>query len=131
MAKPTSLQTATILVVDDELAIQQLACRILALHGYTALDPRHAVHAIQLCKQHPEPIHLLLTDVLMPYLHGYDLAAQARAMRPGLRVLFMSGYEDSHLLNRATPGESIMLLKKPFTADELLKKVREALDATR
>jgi DNA-binding NtrC family response regulator len=127
MTMQAGLQTATILVVDDESSIQQLACRILAMHGYTALDPRHAVHAIQLCKQHPEPIHLLLTDVLMPYLHGYDLATQAKSLRPDIRVLFMSGYEDSHLLTRTAPGESILFLQKPFSADDLLKKVREAL----
>ena len=131
MATPTAIQTATILVVDDEPAIQQLACRILTMHGYRTLDPRHAVHAIQLCKQYQEPIHLLLTDVLMPYLHGYDLAIQARALRPDMRVLFMSGYEDSYLLNRVAPGEAITLLQKPFSADDLLKNVREVLSVSR
>jgi DNA-binding NarL/FixJ family response regulator len=66
----------------------------------------------------------------MPYLHGYDLAIQARALRPDIRVLFMSGYEDSHLLNRVAPGEAITLLQKPFSADDLLKKVREVLSAS-
>lgn len=127
MAASTTFQTATILVVDDEPAIQQLSCRILKMHGYTVLDPRHAVHAIQLCKQYQQPIHLLLTDVLMPYLHGYDLAVQARALRPEMRVLFMSGYEDSHLLGRVAPGDTITLLQKPFSADDLLVKVREVL----
>lgn len=67
----------------------------------------------------------------VPYLHGYDLAIQARALRPDMRVLFMSGYEDSHLLNRVAPGEAITLLQKPFSADDLLKKVREVLSAPR
>src|SRR6185436_2009806 len=63
------IEWPTIMVMDDELAIQNLASRILTNHGFIVLEPRHAVHALQLCKQHQKPIHLLLTDVLMPYMH--------------------------------------------------------------
>lgn len=121
----------TILVIDDEPAIQRLACRVLTNQGYTVLEPRHAVHALQLCKQHQEPIHLLLTDVLMPYMHGYDLATRACALHPEMRVLYMTGYEETHLIERVPIDEDVVVLRKPFSPDELIKKVRLVLEATR
>jgi two-component system cell cycle sensor histidine kinase/response regulator CckA len=130
MAEQTP-ERPTILVIDDESAIQNFACRILTHHGYTVLEPRHAVHALQLCKQHQEPIHLLLTDVLMPYMHGYDLATKARALHPEMRVLYMTGYEETHLIERVPADEDIVVLRKPFSPDELIQKVRLVLEATR
>ena len=125
------IEWPTIMVMDDELAIQNLASRILTNHGFIVLEPRHAVHALQLCKQHQKPIHLLLTDVLMPYMHGYDLATKARALHPEMRVLYMTGYEETHLIERVPAEEDVVVLKKPFSPDELIKKVRLVLDATR
>lgn len=124
---PPTLET--ILVIDDETEIQQQICRILRGYGYAVLDPRHAVHALQMCKQHSGAIQLMVTDVLMPYMHGYALAVQARALSPGMRVLYISGYEDSHLKTCLAPGEEAVLLRKPFAPDELLRKIRVVLDA--
>ncbi len=126
MSAQSPIESPTILVVDDEPAIQRLIADILRLDGYTVLESRHAFHALQLCQQHPEPIHLLLTDVAMPYLNGRELASRALVLRPRMCVLYVSGYDDS-LLTGFRFNEEVAFLQKPVGPDELLQKVRDVL----
>ncbi|WP_447975217.1 response regulator [Nitrospira sp. Kam-Ns4a] len=115
----------TILVVDSEARSQQLACEVLRAEGYTCLNAAHALHAIQLCKQYPGAIHLLLTEDEMPWMDGPELAVQIRALRPHVRVLFMTSSWSG--TGPAPAGVGRDRIQKPFTAERLLEKVRQVL----
>jgi two-component system, cell cycle sensor histidine kinase and response regulator CckA len=117
----------TILLVEDEAAVRDLAAEILLEYGYTVLT---AVPdgALTLVARHPGDIHLLLTDVIMPQISGPVLAANVLRLRPETRVLFMSGYTDDAIVPKGVLDDPSRLLMKPFRAGELLAKVREILD---
>jgi PAS domain S-box-containing protein len=115
----------TVLLVEDQDIIRELAGRILRGHGYTVLEVSHGEEALALCKGAAAPVHLLLTDLMMPQMGGRALAERLRTLCPGLKVLFLSGSADAA---PALPGlASPPLLRKPFTA-ALARKVREVLD---
>ena len=115
----------TILVAEDAAEIRSLAHAVLASQGYVVLEAAGADEALRLAERHAGPIHLLLTDVIMPGKGGVELAEALRARRPGLRVVFMSGYSD-----RAVPPEApgVAFLHKPFDPDLLARQVRATLD---
>jgi PAS domain S-box-containing protein len=115
----------TILVVEDQSQIKELACRMLRDQGYEVLGTTDARHALEICTRHTGPIHLMLTDMVMPRMGGAELAEAARPLRPEMRVLYMSGYTDS----TAVHGERVPFLQKPFTPYELGRRVREALSS--
>jgi CheY-like chemotaxis protein len=124
---------ATILLVDDEPGIRDLARDILTPQGYRILEAGNAEEALRVAREHGEPIDLLLTDVVMPGLHGHELAAQLLAQRPGLKVLYMSGFalvQAQHEMMEARAGlePGSPILPKPFSAEGLIKKVRELFD---
>lgn len=121
----------TILLVDDEALLRRLVRRILQMNGYTVLEASGGMDAIQLCQQHEGPIHLLVTDVLMPGMNGQDLAERMMALRPHARVLYMSGCIDSALITLSDRKTEIAFIQKPFTPDALARKVRAILDASR
>jgi two-component system, cell cycle sensor histidine kinase and response regulator CckA len=108
----------TILVVDDEPAIRDIASRILRRAHYTVLTAPDGPSALNLASEHPGTIHYLLTDVVMPHMPGNELARRLTALRPGTRVLYMSGYAEPMLANGTST--QVRLLDKPFTPDELL-----------
>ena len=108
-----------VLVVDDEPAVRKSAARALAAQRFAPVEAGSAAEALERLAELPE-VALLLTDVRMPGTGGVELARMAQAARPGLRVLFMSGYADQEL-----PSE---LLAKPFTTEELGQAVRQVLD---
>lgn len=119
----------TILVVDDELEVLALVADILQAKGYTVLSASDPREALRLARTRSEPIHLLVTDVVMPIMNGRELAEGLRTIRPGVKVLFMSAYttdvvEDYGI--RVAPGEPFVV--KPFTAVDLASKVRAVLD---
>ena len=118
----------TILLVDDEALLRRLVRRILQMNGYTVLEASGGMDAIQLCQQHEGPIHLLVTDVLMPGMNGQDLAERMTALRPHARVLYMSGCIDSALITLSDRKTEIAFIQKPFTPDALARKVRDILD---
>ncbi|HUL80367.1 MAG TPA: ATP-binding protein [Vicinamibacteria bacterium] len=118
----------TVLVVEDEPAIRSLACEMLEAHGYRALEAGSGEEALALARLHEGPIHLLVTDVVMPGLAGPSLAGRFTAVRPEARVLFMSGYAGDELARRGVADDAAHFLPKPFTADVLSRRVREALD---
>ena len=118
----------TILVVEDEGALRELARELLEANGYKVIEAEHGKKAIQLVEHSQTSIDLLLTDVVMPDMGGQQLAKRLRELRPGLRVLYMSGYADDVINNRGIWPEKALFLPKPFTRAILLGKVREALE---
>jgi CheY-like chemotaxis protein len=117
----------TILLVEDEGSLRAIAREILEEHGYRVIEAAAAHEAIALAHRHPEPIHLLLTDVVMPGMNGRVLAESLVAARPDLRVLYMSGYTDDVIAHRGVLESGALLLAKPFTALALLGRVCTAL----
>ncbi|HET9922753.1 MAG TPA: response regulator [Methylomirabilota bacterium] len=117
----------TVLVVEDEEEVRALARDVLEMNGYTVLEALDAEDSVRLGESHPGPIHLLITDVVMPRMSGPELARRLRASRPDLKVLCMSGYPESP--DRETEGAESWTawLQKPFTPDMFMDKVRECL----
>ncbi len=129
VAPATMAQTGseTILLVEDEDVVRALTKRVLERCGYTVLSCANGADAVELAGAHAEPIHLLLTDVVMPGLRGPEVAEQVVASRPGIKVLYMSGYADEALLGAAAIAGPA-LIEKPFAVDALAARVREALE---
>jgi CheY-like chemotaxis protein len=129
-AKPPARQNReTILVVEDERALLRLAKRVLERLGYTVLAAGSPSEALQLVKEHPGPIDLLLADVLMPEMNGRELADRLSSTRPGLRLMFMSGHTADVISEQGVVEEGVHFLQKPFTRTDLEAKVRAMLDA--
>ncbi len=118
----------TILLVEDDRGVRELARRVLHRQGYTLLEARNGEEAWQLSTRHPGPIHLLLTDVVMPGVGGKALAEQMAQARSELKIIFMSGYTDDALGRRGRLGPSVAFLQKPFSPMDLARKVRVVLD---
>ncbi len=119
----------TILLVEDESSLRNLSRQYLKNQGYTVLEAAEGAAAIQICHSHPGPIHLLLTDLIMPGINGRELARRVCAMRPETKVLYMSGYtENANAHNFMLEGE-IGLLQKPFSLSTLRAKVTEKLSS--
>ncbi len=123
--------TETILLVEDEDSVRNLVRDILQMNGYTVFDARDGREALDLCGQHPEHIHLLLTDVIMPQMSGRELAEKMTSLKPQTKILFMSGYTDDALLHQNARVPAVSYLQKPFTPETLTRKVREVLDVAR
>ncbi len=123
--------TETILVCEDDPKIRRLVEVMLARRGYRVLTAGDAAEALEALRKFDEPIHLLLTDIVMPHTSGFELARAVAGLRPGLHVLYMSGYTDSHMNGTQMLGEDVPFLQKPFTTAALLSKVREALQSDR
>ena len=119
----------TELLVEDDPSLRTLAREILTVQGYTVIEAASPLEAIRIHERHADAIHLLLTDVVMPEMNGPQLAAQLQAGRPGMEVLFMSGYTGSALALEGGGEFGGAFLAKPFTPDGLSRRVREVLDA--
>ncbi|HXE58474.1 MAG TPA: ATP-binding protein, partial [Gemmatimonadales bacterium] len=127
--RPERRGTEVVLLVEDEASVRLLAARLLRRAGYTVLEAADGAEALELVLSDPGPIDLVLTDVVMPRLGGPDLVDRLLAERPGLKVLFMSGYSERELRTDAIPASKVRLLLKPFTPDALVATVRGVLDA--
>jgi CheY-like chemotaxis protein len=121
----------TVLLVEDEEIVRRLVLDILQGSGYHVLEARRGSEAIELCQRHPDPIHLMLTDVVMPQMSGRELANRVAPLRPEMKVIYMSGYTDDAIVHHGVLDANTAFLQKPFTPDALVRKLREALDAER
>jgi CheY-like chemotaxis protein len=119
----------TILLVEDAEPLRKLAHMFLRDNGYKVLTAADGSEAERVAAQNSEPIHLLLTDVVMPGINGRVLAERLASRYPAMKVLYMSGYTDSFIAGHGVLEEGIHLLHKPFTEEALMRKVRELLDA--
>ena len=118
----------TILLVEDEAQIRSLACSALQEEGYTVLAAADGEAALQVSRQYFGPIHLIVTDVVMPGMSGVSLSNQVVALRPTTKVLYISGYTDGELRRYDAPHDKFAFLPKPFTPASLAHRVRQLLD---
>ena len=118
----------TILVVEDEQDVRRLTVRVLERRGYRVLETSCGDDALVLSKERKEPIHMILTDVVMPGMSGRQLADQLLPLHPKMKVLYMSGYTDNAIFHHGVLEEGINYIQKPFTIDGLARKVREVLE---
>jgi CheY-like chemotaxis protein len=125
---PTLHGSETILLVEDDEQVRALTRAILRKYGYKVLVAASGDEALRLCKQ-AGPIHLLLTDVVMPHMSGRELAERVLGLRPELKVLCMSGYTDEAVVRHGIVAGTIAFMRKPITPEALGRKVREVLDA--
>ena len=118
----------TILLVEDEAAVRNVTARVLTRAGYRVLEAPSPREAVAMCERHHGPIHLIMTDMVMPEMSGPEIAARLVAIRPSTPVLFISGYIDDAVTRRGLVGPGTNFLSKPFTSDSVTRKVREVLD---
>ena len=119
--------TETILMAEDDEIVRTFTRRALEMHGYKVLDAEHAERAMEISGSYPAPIHLLLTDMLMPGMNGRQLAEKFRVQRPGVPVLYMSGYTDDVIQEQGLLEEDAVFLQKPFSPMLLVEVIQEAL----
>ena len=119
--------TETVLFVEDEQSVRELVRDYLAGVGYRVLDASDGVEALEVAKAHKGTIHVLVTDVVMPRLSGRDLAAKLGSERPGVKVLFISGYTDDTIVRHGVLEGGVAFLQKPFNLKALAEKIREVL----
>jgi CheY-like chemotaxis protein len=119
----------TVLVVDDEAEIRKLVAAMVGQFGYHTLTADSGEHALTLYKHHNQPLALLITDVVAPGMSGPMLADKLTALQPDLKVLYISGYDNTHVVQKYVVEKGHALLAKPFTVDELRRKMTEVLPA--
>ncbi|MBN1566715.1 MAG: PAS domain S-box protein [Acidobacteria bacterium] len=121
--------TETILLVEDEAAVRNLASRILRDRGYTIIEAGDGKEALRLAGEYTEEIHLVVTDVIMPGISGSVLVSRLETTRPGIKALYISGYTDNAIVHHGILDSGIAFLEKPFSPKRLASKVREALQS--
>jgi DNA-binding response OmpR family regulator len=118
-----------VLLVEDDDQVRRFVRRALERAGYTVLEARNAGEALLIFEQHETPIHVMITDVVMPRMTGAQLADRLRRIKASLPVVFLSGYPEEHL-SKATIGARDAFIAKPMAVDVLLRTVRELLHRT-
>jgi len=120
--------TETILLAEDEAVVRKLTCEILESYGYTVIEAHNGIEALEISKDLKIEIDLLMTDIVMPKMGGRELASQILEIRPGLRVLFASGYTDDAIMRHGIIDEGTNFIQKPFSSEALTLKIRNLLD---
>jgi signal transduction histidine kinase/CheY-like chemotaxis protein len=120
--------TETVLLVEDEESVRRAARRILEKHGYRVLEASQGQEALMLCEEHKLSIHIVVTDVVMPLMNGRELGLRLAALRPGIKIVYVSGYAENAMTHQGVIGEGAAYVQKPFSPDALLRKIREVLD---
>jgi two-component system, cell cycle sensor histidine kinase and response regulator CckA len=129
MDAPPSLRGGeTVLVVEDEDGVRELLWKVLTGYGYTVLEARHGRDALSVALGYGHPVQLVVTDVVMPEMGAGQLVTELVAARPELKVLYISGYTDDEVMRRGITRSDAAFIHKPFTSEELMRKVREVLD---
>jgi hypothetical protein len=126
-ADPGTPGEATVLVVEDQEEVRKYTASVLKAHGYRVIQAESAGDALLECARANQPIDLVLTDVVMPLMSGRELADRLEKCRPGIKVLFMSGYADDIIVRHGVAGQGVELIQKPFSPDELAGRVRAML----
>jgi CheY-like chemotaxis protein len=121
----------TVLVVEDEDVVRRLACEVLRMQHYNVLEAANGGEALRVDRQYTGPIHLLVTDVVMPQMSGRELAERLARSRPAMQVLYTSGYADSAIVHYGLLDIGAAFLQKPYSVSALVCKVREVLDTQR
>ena len=116
----------TVLLVEDEEAVREVGREMLEMYGYTALVASDGAEGLELAQNHPQPFQLLMTDILMPKMGGIELAERLSSLRPELKVLYTSGYNDNEDSPQMVAGARY--IQKPYTIEELARTLRELLD---
>jgi signal transduction histidine kinase/CheY-like chemotaxis protein len=129
LAINSALGTETILLVEDDHGVRRVAFEFLKVKGYRVLEAATADDAIRIATECNDPIHLLLTDIVMPGLKGEELVEQIRSIRPGIRVLYMSAYTEDAVVNLGILAPGTNFIEKPFGPEDLARKVRKVLEA--
>lgn len=132
MSSPASSECAngtgvTVLLVEDDQGVRELISLLLTLQGHTVLEAGDGQQALRLASEYKGTIQLLMADVVMPGMDGFQLAAQLRARNSELRVLFMSGYTDDVVERHGSRRDEVQLLDKPFTLEVLNRKLQQVL----
>ncbi len=128
---PAPAGSETVLVVEDEQGVRDLTGKILKNLGYTVLTAASGSDALEISRKHPAPISVLLTDVVMPHMSGSQLAAELRRNRPEMKVIYVSGYTETTVLDHGVLDPGLDFLAKPFTREGLSRKLREVLGKAR
>ncbi|HXE89372.1 MAG TPA: PAS domain S-box protein [Terriglobales bacterium] len=127
--QPRARGTETILLLEDDHGLRELAVRVLRSSGYTVLEAGNGEQAERVCREHSGDIHLLLTDVVMPGQSGPEVARRLSPVRPAMKVLYISGYAPNAIVEQGTLGPGAAFLHKPFTPSALLEKVQQVLES--
>ena len=128
--KPAPLPrgTETVLVVEDETGVRELACEFLKLSGYTVLEAPNGAEALVVAKRHSGPIHVLVSDMIMPRMGGTELVEKMKTVRPLAKIVLMSGYSEYNAGNSSSSHAQPVLVQKPFTQGSLVAAIREAIE---
>jgi DNA-binding NtrC family response regulator len=114
--------------VEDDEDVREVAVRILKMQGYRVLETSNGSDALHHCEHEAGPIHLMVTDVVMPGMNGPELAKRLNLLRPETKVLYISGYTDNAIVHHGVLEKGVNYIQKPFTVEGLVRKVREVLD---
>lgn len=130
MIKVEACGTETILLVEDDEAVREVAARTLGRFGYRVLSAGEGTDALRVVEEKGEEIDLLLTDIMMPGMNGVELGMEVARRKPGIKVFYMSGYADQELVRQGLLEPGTTFLQKPFTPRQLAARIRAILDGT-
>jgi two-component system cell cycle sensor histidine kinase/response regulator CckA len=126
---PEEKSRAVILVVDDEQGLRDLICRTLRSEGFTALEAGHGGEALVVLENSPDPVDMVVTDVVMPGMDGRELGRRLSQRWPEIPVLYISAYDVNDIFRRGSPRDSAPFLQKPFALENLVSTIRDLLSA--